>query len=303
MSITTTPYPSRAGIDRRQLALAVILLGGACTGSSGILMRLSETGPVATAAWRMLIAFAILSAAVPFVGGAAERWQSVLRGRGLGILVLAGFLFAIDLAFYHWALVLTPVAHATLIVNLAPLVALSAGFLLFGESLGAAKLLGLAAALGGAFLMTAMRADAAGTLAGNGLAVIGMLGYALYLVVVKQAIRQHSSLTIMVWSSGSAAAMLFIAASLAGERIVPVTVQGWEVVIAMGLVAHVIGQGLVALGMRNAPVGLASVLLLIQPVVAAIGAWMLFSESLSPLELVGALMVLAGLAIASRARG
>ena len=296
MAITAT-YPARMRSERGELSLVLILLGGACTGTSGILMRLSETGPVATAAWRMLFASLILGTALPLTGRTLGRLQ------GSGILVLAGFCFAIDMAFYHWALVLTPVAHATLIVNLAPLVALSAGFLLFGESLGARKLLGLAASLGGAFLMTAMRAESAGTITGNALAVIGMLGYAFYLIVVKHAMRQHGPLTIMAWSSASAAAMLFVAAFAAGERILPMTLSGWAVVIAMGVVAHVIGQGLIALGMRRAPVGLASVLLLIQPVVAAAGAWALFGESLLPLEIAGAVLVLTGLAIASRARG
>ncbi len=296
MAITAT-YPARMRSGLGELSLVLILLGGACTGTSGILMRLSETGPVATAAWRMLFASLILGAALPLTG------RTFGRLRGSGILVLAGFCFAIDMAFYHWALVLTPIAHATLIVNLAPLVALSAGFLLFGESLGAGKLLGLAASLGGAFLMTAMRAESAGTITGNALAVIGMLGYAFYLIVVKQATRQHSPLTIMTWSSASAAAMLFVAAFAAGERILPTTLAGWAVVIAMGVVAHVIGQGLIALGMRRAPVGLASVLLLIQPVVAAAGAWGLFGESFSPLEIAGAVLVLTGLAIASRTRG
>ena len=296
MAITTT-YSARPGLDRQQLSLGLILLGGACTGTSGILMRLSEVGPIATAGWRMLVASLILSAAAAsFSGGTVFRW------RGSAILLLAGFCFAIDMAFYHWSLVLTSVAHATLIVNLAPLIALSAGFLLFGESLGAAKLIGLAASLGGAFLMTAMRSGSAGTLEGNGLAVIGMLGYAFYLVVVKQAVRRHSPLTIMVWSSASAAAILFLVAIAAGERVMPATVEGWAVVIAMGLIAHVFGQGLIALGMRGAPVGLASVLLLIQPVVAAIGAWVLFGESLGPIEMLGAALVLAGLAIASRTR-
>jgi drug/metabolite transporter (DMT)-like permease len=295
MAITVT-YPARVSAERNELSIALILLGGACTGTSGILMRLSETGPVATAAWRMAIAAVILSAALPLT----ERTS--FRLRGVGILLLAGFCFSIDMAFYHWALVLTSVAHATLIVNLAPLVALSAGFLLFGESLGAGKLLGLAASMGGAFLMTAMRAESAGTLTGNGLAVIGMLGYAFYLIVVKQATRRHSPLTIMAWSSASAAAILFVAAFAAGERVLPETLSGWAVVIAMGVVAHVLGQGLIAVGVRRAPVGLASVLLLIQPVVAAIGAWVLFGESLSPLEIAGAALVLAGLAIASRAR-
>lgn len=297
MSITAT-YPAAATSERGQLSLALILLGGACTGTSGILMRLSETGPVATAAWRMVFAALILGAVLPM----ARAGETAPRGRGAGLLLLAGLLFSIDMAFYHWALVLTPVAHATLIVNLAPLVALSAGFLLFGESLGVAKLAGLATAMGGAFLMTAMRSGTDGTLLGNGLAVVGMLGYAFYLVVVKKATRHHGPLTIMTWSSATAAAILFAAALAAGERIVPGTLSGWAVVLAMGVVAHVMGQGLIAVGMRRAPVGLASVLLLIQPVVAAIGAWALFGERLSPLEIVGALLVLAGLALASRTR-
>jgi drug/metabolite transporter (DMT)-like permease len=296
MSVTTVTYPTRPGFDRQQLALGIILLGGACTGTSGILMRLSEIGPVATAGWRMLIACLILSAMAPLSDGPVFRW------RGSGMLLLAGFFFAIDMAFYHRSLVLTSVAHATLIVNLAPLVALWAGFLFFGESLSRAKLIGLAASMGGAFLMTAMRSEAAGTLIGNSLAFVGMFGYALYLVVVKKATRQHSPLTIIVFSSGSAAAILFVTAAIAGEQILPTSIQGWAVVIAMGVVAHVIGQGLIASGMRRAPVGLASVLLLIQPVVAAIGAWVLFGESLSPLEIAGAALVLTGLAIASRAR-
>lgn len=296
MAITAT-YPSRLPAERTDWSLALILLGGACTGTSGILMRLSETGPVATAAWRMAIAAIILGAALPLAGRVTLPW------RGAGVLLLAGFCFAIDVAFYHWSLMLTPIAHATLIVNLAPLVALAAGFLLFGESLGAWKLAGLAAALGGAFLMTAMRAETAGTLTGNALAMIGMFGYATYLIVVKQATRQFSALTIMTWSSFFAAVMLFITAFAAGERVFPATISGWAVVIAMGVIAHILGQGLVAVGMRRVPVGLASVLLLIQPLVAAIGAWAIFGESLSPLEIAGAAMVLAGLAMASRARG
>jgi drug/metabolite transporter (DMT)-like permease len=75
------------------------------------------------------------------------------------------------------------------------------------------------------------------------------------------------------------------------------------VLIALGLISHLFGQGLVAFGMRDAPVGLASILLLSQPIVAALAAWGVFNETMGPLEAGGAALVLAGLAIASRARG
>jgi drug/metabolite transporter (DMT)-like permease len=291
------PYTGQPLAARRDLSLLLILLGGACTGFSGIFVRLSEIGTIATGGWRLGIATLVL---LPFAAsGGAKRFA----WRPSPILLLAGLFFAVDMCFYHWSLNLTSIAHSTLIVNLAPLFALSAGFMFFGERLGAAKLFGLAASLGGAFLMTAMRADAAGTLTGNGLAALGMIGYSLYLIAVKQARVKHDTLSIMVWSSATCAAAMFAVALAAGEQIVPGTVEGWAIVIALGVVAHVFGQGLVAFGMRTAPVGLASILLLVQPVVAAIAAWIIFGETLGALEMAGAMMVLAGLAMATRARG
>lgn len=292
MSAPPPPHP-----DQHRLGIGVMLIGGAFTGSTGILMRLSELGPIATAAWRMVIAALILVAVASFSHAPVFRW------RGRGTLIAAGVLFAIDMAFFHWALVLTSVAHATLITNLAPLVALGAGVVLFGERLGTAKLVGLFAAMAGAALMTAMRLGVEGTLVGNAVAVLGMLAYASYLIVVKKAVGAESALTVLVWSSVTAAVVLFGLAVATGERLLPPSAQGWAVLVAMGVFAHVVGQGLIAGAMRRVPVGLASVLLLIQPVVAATGAWVLFGESLGPLETAGALMVLAGLVIASRAEG
>jgi drug/metabolite transporter (DMT)-like permease len=294
----SVPYTGRARADRLELSLLLILIGGACTGFSGILVRLSEIGTIATGGWRLAIATLVL---LPFAAGAGSRAKD-FAWRPSPILLLAGLFFAVDMCFYHWSLALTSVAHATLIVNLAPLVALSAGFMLFGEKLGPAKLFGLGASLGGAFLMTAMRADMAGTLTGNGLAALGMVGYSLYLIAVKQARAKHDTLSIMVWSSATCALVMFAVALAAGEQILPRTAEGWAIVIALGVVAHVFGQGLVAFGMRTAPVGLASILLLIQPVVAAIAAWIIFGEAFGGLEMAGALLVLAGLAIATRAR-
>jgi drug/metabolite transporter (DMT)-like permease len=94
---------------------------------------------------------------------------------------------------------------------------------------------------------------------------------------------------------------MFAAAVLMGERILPVSLSGWAVLVALALMSHVLGQGLVAFGMREAPVGLASILLLAQPIVAAVAAWIVFGESMGPIEAAGAMTVLVGLVIASRA--
>lgn len=293
MSITITS-PAQPALQR-MLPLIIIAVGGGLTGFSGILMRFSEIGPTATGAWRLLLAALML---MPLVMASEAKTGK----RGLPLLCLAGMCFALDIGFYHLALERTSIAHSTLIVNLAPVIALAAGALMFSERLGAVKLTALVLALSGAMMMTAMRREGISTLEGNGLAVVALLGYSAYLIIVKKAHHRHGTLAIMFWSSLSAALVLFIAAAFAGETIFPATVAGWAVVIAMGFVTHLLGQGLIAFGMREAPVGLGSILLLTQPLVAAICAWAIFSERLSPAEMVGALLVLLGLVIASQAR-
>lgn len=297
MSIAITyPAPVKA---QSALPLLIIAFGGALTGFSGILVRLSETGPVATGAWRLLIAALAL---FPFMRMRAPDAGFGFRASGWMVMALAGLFFAIDTGLYNWSLTLTSVAHATLIVNLAPMVALAAGVLLFGERFGPAKALALLAALSGAALMTVTRMDGSGTLTGDGLAFLAMIGYALYLVAVKHARRDHDTLAIMVRSSAVGAVAMFMAAALIGEHLLPSTAYGWGVLIALGFVAHVFGQGLVAFGMREAPVGLASILVLTQPLVATIAAWVIFSEAMGPVEAAGAGLILAGLVIASLAR-
>lgn len=287
--------------ERRQalLPLMIITFGGALTGFSGVFVRFSETGALATGAWRMTLASLAL---LPFLHLARGSGGDGTIRPFSPILILAGLFFAVDMAFYNWSLGYTSIAQSTLIVNLAPIVALAAGFLMFGERFGPAKAAALIAAVGGAALMTASRWDQGGTLFGNGLAMLGMFGYAFYLVVVKHARGGHGTLAIMFGSSATAGAIMFAGAVLAGEQILPVTAAGWSVLIALGLVSHIFGQGLIAFGMRDAPVGLASILLLSQPIVAALAAWAVFDEIMGPVEIGGAAMILAGLAIASRSR-
>jgi drug/metabolite transporter (DMT)-like permease len=293
MSVAAIEMPSARV---RTAPLLIVAAGGALTGFSGLFVRISEVDPVATGAWRLLFAAIALMPFLPTGRG------DLARGAFSPVLIAAGLCFAVDMGFFNSALSFTSIAHATLIVNLAPIVALAAGFLLFGEGFGPAKALGLIAAVGGAALMTATRDHGGGTLLGNGIAAIGMLGYAFYLVAVKRARRDHDTVSIMLWSSVTAAAAMFVVAALMGERILPLSLSGWAVLVAFALVSHVLGQGLVAFGMREAPVGLASILLLTQPIVAAVAAWAVFGESMGPVETAGAVTVLLGLAIASRAR-
>jgi len=134
----------------RAIATLALFAGAAAIATAPLFVRWSETGPIATAFWRIALA-------LPLLWGWSVLEQ---RGRHLAsfaanrrLLVLAGLFFAADLAVWHWSIVLTSVANATLLSNLAPIFVTLAAWVLFGRRPIGLFLVGLATALGGVTLL------------------------------------------------------------------------------------------------------------------------------------------------------
>jgi drug/metabolite transporter (DMT)-like permease len=78
--------------------------------------------------------------------------------------------------------------------------------------------------------------------------------------------------------------------------------HGWLILLGLALIVQVGGQGLVAYGVGRLPIVASTVLLWMQPLVAAALSWMMFGEALGALALVGAALVLAGIYVVQRSR-
>jgi drug/metabolite transporter (DMT)-like permease len=70
----------------------------------------------------------------------------------------------------------------------------------------------------------------------------------------------------------------------------------WLSVVTMVLVSGLVGHGLMTWAQRHLEITLASLLMLGSPVVSAVGAWVVFSQQLSGLQIAGAAVVLTALA-------
>jgi drug/metabolite transporter (DMT)-like permease len=138
-------------------------------------------------------------------------------------------------------------------------------------------------------------------LLGDALALVAALFYATYIFAVKGLRdRGETTLHLMAVTSTITAVILFPAALVSGETLLPSTPTGWWILIGLALISHVGGQGLIAYALAHLPAAFSSVSLLFQPVMAAIFAWVLLSEPLVPLQMVGGLVVLLGIFLARR---
>jgi len=281
-------------------ALAALLSGALCIALSPIFVRVSEAGPTATAFWRVALAVPVLGLLAALARRRAGPGVDVRRLAPL--MLTAGLAFAGDLAFWHTSIKFTTVANSTLLANLASLFVTLAVWIFWRKRPRATFLVGLAAALAGVAMLVRTSADFSRTaLAGDALGVVTAVFYAWYLLAVKGLRdRGATTLTLMAVTSLVTAVILFPVALATGEPMLPTTGLGWAKLLGLALISHAAGQGLIAYALAHLPAAFSSVSLLFQPVMAAAFAWILLGEPLVPLQIVGGVIVLAGIYLARR---
>lgn len=259
-------------------------------------MRLSETGPTATAFWRgalavpFLLAWAVVERRATHTAEAAPAARLWDRG-----FLLAGFFFAGDLALWHWSLLLTSVAASTLEANLAPVVVTMLAWLVYRERPRPLFLASLGLALLGILAIVSPKLGA-GELLGDLLGLATAAFYASYLLVVAR-LRARFGTGILMLQTTLVFSVLLLPLALS-ETFLPQTAEGWAVLFGLAFIAQCLGQGLIAYALAHLPATAGSVGLCLQPVVTAWYAWVLLGERLEPVQMLGGVVVLVAIALA-----
>ncbi|HYL03959.1 MAG TPA: DMT family transporter [Steroidobacteraceae bacterium] len=291
--------------ERSELpALLALLAGALAIGSSGIFVRISETGPLATAFWRGALALPPLALWALIERRAAVRAVTAVRPASLSdpLFFWAGALFAADIGLWHLSLVRNSVAASTLEANTAPIVVTILAWTVWGERPRLGFLLATLLAFGGMLLTVSPKLVSGGHgLAGDALALGAAWFYAAYILAVARLRARHGTGVVM-FASTLIFSVLLLPLALR-EQFLPHTGQGWLVLFGCALSAQALGQSLIAYALAHLPATLGSVGLYLQVVAAAGYAWLLLDERLEPLQLLGGVMVLVGIALARASRG
>ena len=283
-------------------ALASLFIGALAIAMSGILFRFTDVSPIASGFWRVALAVPIFGAWMIFdTARIAGHGDAVPRSwwREPGIL-WCGVFFAGDLIFWHYALAHNSVAVATLESNMTPLLVVAAMWMFYGQRPTAAFLAAIAISVAGLLAITSPKlVQHSGELRGDVYGLITAVFYAGYLFTVAR-VRARFRTSQVMFATTLVAALVLLPLSLFGTFL-PTSTQGWVAVVALALVAQCLGQGLIAYALAHLPTAFGSVGLYVQPVAAALYAWVLLGEKLSAVQLAGAALVLLGIALARRA--
>jgi drug/metabolite transporter (DMT)-like permease len=278
-------------------ALILLLAGATCIALSPIFVRVADVGPTASAFWRVALAAPLLWTLALASRQPRSPWRADWK-----LVLAAGLAFAGDLGFWHWSIKFTSVANSTLLANLAAPFVTLALWLVWRQQPSGTFLVGLAAALlGVGMLVHTSLQFSPSALLGDALGVVTAMFYAWYILAVKGARdRGASTLHLMAATTTLTALFLLPVALASGEALLPHDATGWLKLLGLAWISHCAGQGLIAHSLAHLPAAFSSVSLLFQPVMAAVFAWVLLSEPLVPLQMLGGAVVLAGIYLARR---
>ena len=259
-------------------------------------VRLADTGPVASAFWRITLAAPLLVAMALATG-----WRPAGLARGLwATLAVAGVAFAADLASWHLGILQTTLANATLFGNSAILIFPLYGFIATRSLPSRVQGLALAlASVGAALLMGQSYQLDPRHLGGDLLCLLAGVLYALYFILMARARSTMPPLPALTLSTLASIAPLLLFATALGERIVP---THWGALIGLALASQVFGQGLMIYALGRLSPLVVGIALLVQPVVSATVGWIVYDERLGLPDLIGAALVAVALALVRRER-
>jgi len=271
------------------LLLAALLSGNIALAAGPLFVRMADTGPVSAAFWRLFLALPFI---IVFARLAGQQIMGIPR-KTLVLVAVGALAFASDLASWHVGIDLTRLSNATLFGNAGSIILLFWGFIVARMLPKGYEWLAIACALGGAAILLGRSLEiSTETFIGDLFCLTAGVLYAVYLLTLQGARGQFGSWSLLVWVSIFACPFLLILALALGE---PVWPTDWTPIIILFVTSQLIGQGLLVYSLGHFPPLVIGLALLTQPAVAAVLGYSVFGEVLTPIDLLG--MVLLGSAL------
>lgn len=288
------------------MAIPYAMLGGAqlAVGAAGIFARFALGGalPLAVCAARLTIASLALLAIAAFRRGAGKI---VPNARERAVLGLAGLFLALHFAGWIWSLEYVSVAESTLLVTTTPIWTALYDSLFLKRHLSLVAWGAFAAGAVGLLLVVGFNRTApplAGHhLAGALLALAGAFAIGAYWLLVR-TVRERLDTRAIVTNTYAYGAVALIAAAALARQPLPAAQNhvAWGGILAMALISQLLGHTAMNAALRWFSPSIISFVTVLEPVIAALLALAIFGESLTPLALLGGVIVIGAIAVVLR---
>ncbi len=274
------------------LILAVLGVSGTST-----YMKLAGTDPLVTAFWRLALSTLLLLPLLAWRRRASRRHgETGLRSNLLDRrLILAGTFLALHFALWVTSLTLTSVLSSLVFVTMNPLFVAVLDLVLFRGRTSPLLWAAVAVVTAGGVFIGVQSGTTAN--AGNLLALGGALAASLYLIVGRRASRDMDPVSYNVGAFGWAAVLTGVVCLVTGRPLLRLSGTSFLWLAVTAVLGQTVGHGLINASLRSFQPQFVALMLLWEPILGSLLAFVVLGDRPGPAELVGGVVILAGLAL------
>jgi drug/metabolite transporter (DMT)-like permease len=269
--------------------------------SASILIRmaLAEGVPsLSIAAWRLVFASLVL---LPYAVLTRREEIRSLSRREWALLSMAGVFLGLHFATWIGSLGLTSVASSVVLVSMGPVFVAFGSWMLLRERLSWLTAVGIGVAAAGSLIIgwgDLGRGQA--KLVGDLLAVAGGVMVAGYLIIGRRVRARHTLTVYVALVYGVAMVTLLLIVLVARKPMVGFSLPAYGWMLALGLIPQLVGHSTLNWALRHLSATFIAAITLTEPIGSSILAYLVLRERIATLTLVGGVLILAGIYVASR---
>ncbi|WP_150255679.1 DMT family transporter [Nocardiopsis deserti] len=300
-SHSASPTAWTAGRNGPVVASSLVLAGALCLSVSAILVKLAGVDAATTAVVRCAIAVVVL---IPLALRERARVGALSRSGVLWSLA-AGAALGIDYAAWTASIYYVGAGISTVLINVQVLVLPALAFLVDRERAATRFVITLPLMLFGISLVGGLwNASLRGpdTIVGVLLGIVAGCGYGVYLFITRRSAQRDPGLFVqpLTWASASATvAALVLSPISGGVQLTGIPARSWILLGLLAVLGQVVAWLLIHHGSVSLPLTTTGGLLLVQPILALGLSALILGEHPTVLQLVGATVVVAGVATAN----
>jgi len=269
-----------------------LFIGILCIAFSPIFVKLCGAPPITAAFYRVFLAWLVLA---PWC-----FWKVNLKITTKDLLTafLGGLIFASDIAVWNISLGHISATVSTLLANLAPVWVGLISFFILRKKSGMLFWAGTGIAMLGMVILVGYQ-NILGLKFNIGivLAILASMFYSVYIVITNNILQRIGTLSFMFYNMLAASLFLLIISCWQGNNLVNFSLNSWLCFLGMSLLCQLTGWITINYSLRFLESTKVAIALLGQTVIAGIIAVILLHESLQLKEIIGSVIVLAGIAV------
>jgi drug/metabolite transporter (DMT)-like permease len=282
--------------------VATLVVALIAMSTSGPVIRLADTDPLAVATWRLVMTLGVVFGALVVTG--SWRQLALVSRADLRLALVSGTFLALH--FWSWmaSLELTTVAASTVLVSLQPLFVAVGSAVFLQEHPARGQWMGIAVAVVGAVIIAAGSGGepgAAHAMVGDLLALGGGVVGAAY-VLAGRRLRVTLDLwpcVALVYSASLIVLLLFVVWQ--DVPLLPQAPRAWWAFAALALGPMLLGHTLLNYALRYLPAHVVNLTAIGEPIGAGLLAWWWLHEIPGRATIIGGVIAVMGIAVAARA--